>query len=129
MAISGLLVRDPILTELAAECLIDQHVHGLRDAHHCGERHSPCRVGEASGSADGDDAEDNRGSEAYQADVIGWDYFFTACTMAGQTSATIADASAVALEMSILILSIVDMASATFVLRKRFISGALGRGE
>lgn len=48
MAIYGLLVRDPILAELAAECLIDQHVHGLRDAHHCGERHSPCRVVEAS---------------------------------------------------------------------------------
>ena len=59
MAIYGLLVRDPILAELAAECLIDQHVHGLRDAHHCGERHSPCRVVEASGSADGDDAEDD----------------------------------------------------------------------
>ena len=52
-------ICEVMMPTLAAEGLIDQHVHGLRDAHHCGERHSPCRVVEASGRADGDDAEDD----------------------------------------------------------------------
>ena len=64
-SIYGRSVRDLILAELAAECLIHERVHGLGDAHHSSERHSPRGVGEASGRADGDDAEDNRGSEAY----------------------------------------------------------------
>lgn len=62
-----------VFSELAAERLVDERVHGLCDADDTGEDDAPSVAVEAVGGGDGDDAEQDTHAEGRQAHVVGGD--------------------------------------------------------